>query len=381
MEENLHHEIAADNQLKSLINYNRCQLANIKGMRVSELAAIFNLTSATISKQLKTLQLNKNLDRVAEIDSDIIQQYFLKKGFHDLYKTTIHTVAVMAGGAAKTTTAIALLSAARRIKSKSETVINGKKISGACILIDCDPQATSTKRAGIKWQEKNSVLVDYIENRATIKDILVPLGDEIYVIPSSLTNLPIERVLVKPQLIKSTFLRIMNDLESIFGEGFYCVVDTPPALSFSTSSAVIAMSELKNKRDFSVALTIPIRAIDEEGVNGARTAILEAQSIIETYNINSIPISAFLSFYTTAKSSKLNEVSVKLLNDIYTDKIIPQFLNPVVVKYSPDIPFANTNITTLFNGKRSQAAQDYQSLLLDLLGFPLHEETVEQGNA
>jgi cellulose biosynthesis protein BcsQ len=337
----------------------------IKGFKVSEISELFELTKATVSVKFKMADgVSKANNRITEIGSAAVQSYFVERGYGDLYKTTIHLSSVCTGGSAKSSTALAFLATARRMKSTSKSNINGREVSPACVLIDTDSQASASgSLLGKPRAETLPVLVDYFSGKCELTDILETIGNEVYVIPSSLNNVYLEKALSSPQMIKKSFRKLLDDLKKHFGNGFYAVIDSPPALSSSTASAIVALSELQEQGD-SVHYAIPIRAMDNYAIAGARMSLNEKNEILSAFNLHDIPTTAFITFFNRSGKS-----SVQVLKQVLDDDLLKDVVSNTVIRWSAEFSKANLKGSSIYSGKKTSASEDYQSLFLELLGF------------
>ena len=72
------------------------------------------------------------------------------------------------------------------------------------ILIDADSQSSLTTQ--LTKEVGEYALIDYFEGKVTIKDLIKPVSgtDNIYLIPSNLNNIYLDKALSKPSLIKTS---------------------------------------------------------------------------------------------------------------------------------------------------------------------------------
>lgn len=186
------------------------------------------------------------------------------------------------GGVGKTSATISLAYSARRITSRKTPII----------LIDADSQSSLTTQL-IKEVGEHA-LIDYFEGKVSIKDLIKPLGgsDNIYLIPSNLNNIYLDKALSKPSLIKSAMKKLFDDIFDHFKKEGSDVakifVDFPPQLSSIFSSAVLGIAQYSN--DVTKVLAIPLRA-DNFGVRGAEITISEVDELLEIPDSGRISIS------------------------------------------------------------------------------------------
>jgi cellulose biosynthesis protein BcsQ len=349
----------------------------ISTYKVNELAETLGINKASVSEKLKAspelVQKNEVSNRIIGIQPEAVQDYFLARGYSSLYtKTVIIGVQSCSGGIGKSSIALGLLSAARRIKARHETVIDGIKISPACVFCDFDSQHSSTlSLLGKPQDDDKPVLKHYLNNEAELDEILVPLGDEVYLIPSNLQNLYLDKVLNSVQAIKNGASKLISDLEKKFGRGFVLIQDSPPALSNFNQSFITSISQL-DKEKYNATLVSPIRSLDRYGIKASEITINEAKEICEAFNLPKPKILTFLTMY-----NRVGKTSVEILKQVLENPTLKETLIDNVVRYSSEFSKSNLSSTSIFNGKQTPATEDINSLFLTLFGY----EKPERGNA
>jgi chromosome partitioning protein len=112
---------------------------------------------------------------------------------------------------------------------------------GARVLfVDLDQQANLSFALGFE-DEEHPVWVDVVEKKARIQDVVITLSDNIDLIPSSLNNSVLDRVLLNSQ--RNWVNAVKNPLQEIRSHYDFVIIDTAPHLS-ATNSAVTCASEL-----------------------------------------------------------------------------------------------------------------------------------------
>lgn len=136
----------------------------------------------------------------------------------------VYTVATQKGGVGKTTTAIQLANA---------FALNGSRT----LIIDLDAQANTTLSTVGTMNGALSIFnVLSADDKTTLASAIVPLKDNLSVVPSSIKLSTIARHL--PELSKHTQLK--KELATVAGQFDVVIIDAPPALSELTINALVA---------------------------------------------------------------------------------------------------------------------------------------------
>ena len=341
---------------------------NVSPVKVNELASILEITPPVISRRLKTKDESvvKSNNRIVGITPEGIEEYFRSCGQDHIYRTFFAVVSSVCGGTQKSSSSLALMASARRITSR-------QRKGGAVILIDTDSQSSSTETLiGAPIPEGNPVLVDYLEGKCQLKDILSPVGapsENMWVIGSNLNNIFLEKHISSPSQIKNSMKKVFDALIQHFGEGIKVFVDTAPQLSNCVSSALAGLSMLQQE-GISVAHLLPNRG-DSFSISGNVYSITERDELLKTFNLPEIPTTIFLSCY----DARL-KVSVEIMKKLLENKILEKHLSPVVIRYCSAVAQANLSKTSIYSGKTTTASEDYTQLMLYILGF----EATVKGN-
>ena len=105
---------------------------------------------------------------------------------------------------------------------------------------------------------------------------------------------------------------------------------------------------------------IPIRS-DDFAIQGGKYIIDEITELQETYsfNTNKVKVHCFFSSLDRRISS-----SADALKKAMSDDVLNNYLCPVVIRYSAEIPKSIMGSSNIFsNGKRNNVTDDYQDLL------------------
>ncbi len=348
----------------------------ISTYKVNELAETLGITKSSVSEKLKEveegIEKSKDTNRITGILPEAVQDYFLSRGYWNLFtRTVIISVQSCSGGIGKSSLAQGLFSQARRMKSRKKSVIKGKEISPAIIFCDSDSQySSSVTLLGKPQDDDKPVLKHYLSNEAELDEIIVPQGDETYLITSNLQNLYLDKVINSVQSVKNLGMKLIKDLDKKFGQCYVFIADNPPALSSFNQSLIVAMAQT-NKEKYNACLLSPIRALDKYGIKASEITITEAKEIIRAFNLPEPNIYTFLTMY-----NRVGKTSVEILKQVLENPIIKNTLLDNVVRYSSEFSKANLQSKSIFSGKQTPATEDIALLYLTLLGY----EKIETGN-
>jgi Mrp family chromosome partitioning ATPase len=178
-------------------------METVQSLKPVELSRIAQINKTTLNRILhkEHAQLSVINNRIRGISPELVEEILKEKHPH-LYKSSIILTNTTTGGVGKTSATISLAYSARRITSRKTPII----------LIDADSQSSLTTQL-IKDVGEHA-LIDYFEGKVSIKDLVKPVGgtDNIYLIPSNLNNIYLDKALSKPSLIKSAMKKLFDDI-------------------------------------------------------------------------------------------------------------------------------------------------------------------------
>lgn len=337
--------------------------------KVQELADTLGISKSSVSERLKehnsAVEKADGKNRITGILPEAVQEYFISRGYDLFSKTVICSVQSCSGGIGKSSLSQGLFSQARRMKARHKTIVNGVEVSPAVIYCDFDSQYSSTITLMGKPQDDDKpVLKHYVAGEAEIDDIIVPMGDETYLIPSNLQNLFLDKTITSVKEIKHAGMKLIQDLDKKFGHGYVLIIDNPPALSAFNSSLVVAMAQLDPNK-YNACLLSPIRALDKYGIKASEITISEAKSVVEAFNLEMPKVYSFLTMY-----NRVGKTSLEILKQVLDNPVIKETLLDNVVRYSSaEFSRANLSSQSIFTGKATHATEDISNLYLTLLGY------------
>ena len=245
-----------------------------------------------------------------------------------------------------------LLSAcSRRIIDRTEPVV----------IVDTDSQGSFTASIfGSPAEDNEPILIDFLEGKAKIEDILTNIGNNTWFIKSNLNQAYIDKILSKPVDIKKGVLHFYQEIFKYLGKNTKIFQDHTPQLSSIFASSVCALSQLDNS--LLKAVIIPMRS-DNYAINGAEKILNEIEEIQETFNLEkNIDIHCFFS----SIERRVSTTSEAIKSAKKKEKII-QYLSPVVIRYCAEIPKSIQNSNNVYStGRTNKAAEDYEDLLQNI---------------
>lgn len=313
----------------------------------------FQLLVAFFKNHAEQLVTREN-KRIVGISPEAAEQ-FLRQYNPSFYRPLIIIIANLCGGVGKTTTAINLCYGLRRIINRKTPIV----------LHDSDPQGSATHQTfGQMASEEELILIDYLEGRATLKDILTPVEDNIWIIKSNLNNASIEKLITKPIDIKGKTLGFYNDIFEKLGPETKIIQDHHPDLSTFFASSICALLQLPE--NILKTVLIPLRS-DEFAISGGQKIIKEIEELRETFSFNNtIPIHCYFS----NMDRRIPTTSAALQVAASKEEIV-KHLSSVVIRYSDEIPKSLHNHSNVYaTEKKNKATEDFNDLFLSLFNKP-----------
>lgn len=338
-------------------------------VRHSDLIRCLGFTKSTLTKTIKSQvpeeYLFKNSGRVYGISGEGVEIILNSKGV-DLNVPELTVVPTQVGGSGKTTTTISLAIGTRRISSSRHPIV----------ILDTDPQGSTSKQlTGERAKPGEPVLLHYIEKKAGLTDCLWDLGDNVWLMKSSLENLYLDREIEKkPIKVKNSMYDLCREIYEKIGETTKIFVDTPPALSACTNSFYMACHKL-SREGVRTNVVVPVRQ-DGFSVDGAGICVKEAKDTLYAFaetreGLNVLALLVMVD--ARVKNSSIDTIKLLLENEHTKDIIFPTFIG-----YSGDATKAQLSNESIFSKdvfkKIPKIAQDYNDVVLGLLYQPTEIE-------
>jgi cellulose biosynthesis protein BcsQ len=325
-------------------------------LKPSELALITEISKSTLSRTLAKVpgEITTKNNRVIGIAPELAEQLISEK-LPNIKKSSIMVLANCCGGVSKTSATIALALASRRLTSRKK----------ALYLLDSDPQGSMSIQLTSSISN-NLTLVDYIEGKCKLEEIIEPLSteDNVFIIKSNLNNIFLDKSF-NVQKIKSGMLGLFREIEAKNPNGFRLFMDTSPQLSALLSSTVIALAET-NSENIIAKLMIPLRS-DPVALNGGRLIINESHSILNAFNIPTEKLKTI--FFFSALDNRIKKTTSEIYKTAITTPEIANHLSPVAIKYSTELIKSSMNQTTIYHpsAQSKNVQNDYTELFLEAI--------------
>lgn len=326
-------------------------MLQISQIKLSEIARITDSSISLVSKYFKQYnepEVTRVNNRIVGVSSDAAETYFRNIGHDYFYQPAIILSANLCGGVGKTSSIHNLGVCLRRITNKNTPIV----------YVDGDSQGSFTSTVfGSPADDEEPILIDFLEGKVSIKDILTNTGDNVWFVKSNLNQALIDKVLSKPQDIKKGMFRFYEQVFSMLGNETKIFQDHTPQLSSLFSSSICALHQLDDSILKSVL--IPIRS-DKFAIQGAEYILKEITEVTETFSLpDKINKHCFFSnldrrVSTTSEALKLASTKEEIINN----------LSPIGIRYCAEIPKSiMSSINVYSSGKHNNAADDYQDLL------------------
>ncbi len=337
---------------------------DISYMKVSELARLSDINKTAISRYFKNAtenEVDRHNNRITGISPEAVSKFLIEHGINYFNRGGVILSANLCGGVGKTSGMHSLSACSRRIIDRTEPVV----------IVDTDSQGSFTASIfGSPAEVNEPILIDFLEGKAKIEDILTNIGNNTWFIKSNLNQAYIDKILSKPVDIKKGVLHFYQEIFKYLGKNTKIFQDHTPQLSSIFASSVCALSQLD--KTLLKAVIIPMRS-DNYAINGAEKILNEIEELQETFNLEkNIDIHCFFS----SIDRRVSTTSEAIKSARKKEKII-QYLSPVVIRYCAEIPKSIQNSNNVYStGRTNKAAEDYQDLLQNIFSYIKESEVI-----
>ena len=333
--------------------------------KVKELSQILDVSAPAVSQRLKNIEgelLKSDKNRTVGIPRETIARILTENGYGYFYRKNIFLAHTIVGGSSKTSSMWSFFNGFLRISSAKNPMV----------IISTDSQASIDDIAlgKIKTAEEQKVLSDYFSGRASIEEILTPIdeSENLWIVPSNINNVFLDKALASPQKIKSEALRLITDIYKRFpGTNPTIFVDTMPALSASTGSFILAMAQLMKEMpsdQYNPVVCIPLRS-DSTSLKGCEIAFEEMKTILDTFGVKEQPTTKIF----LANFDKRFSLSNEILRSLFRHPVLKDYVADTVIRTSSEIPKSSYQHKSIFHDRLPAVASDYNDLLLEILGY------------
>jgi len=323
----------------------------VSQIKLSEFSRISGTSVSLLSKNFKKYnedKLTRINNRIVGISPELAEDYLRECKFDYFYRPAVILSANLCGGVGKTTSIYNLGASLRRITNRKTPIV----------YVDGDSQGSFTSMVfGNPADDDEPILIDFLEGKARIDDILTEIDDNVWFVKSNLNQAWIDKILSKPQDLKKGMLRFYESIFEKLGNQTKIFQDHTPQISNLFASSICALNQLGD--NLLKAVIIPIRS-DKFAIQGADYILKEIHELTETFSLpNSIDIHCFFSSIDRRVSTTSEALRVA-----GSKENIIKNLSPVVIRYSAEVPKSIMSSTNVFSaGKNNNAAEDYQDLM------------------
>lgn len=332
-------------------------MIQVSEVKVSEIAKITGHDKSIISKHFKPYPcglVRRVNNRVVGISPESVSDYLKNSNYKYFEKPSIILLANICGGVGKTTGTNNITAGLRRLVNREHTII----------AIDADPQSSFTKHIfGQMAPDKDLLLIDFLEGRASIEDILTPLDNNIWFLKSNLNQAFIERILSKPQDIKNSMLKLYNAIFEKFGNLAKIIQDHNPSLNSILASSICAIHQLPT--NILRTLLIPMRS-DIYAISGAQKVLRELEILKETFSLSG---QIDVHCYFSCMDNRVSTVT-QVLDITKDNKEIVEHLSPVIIRFSDEVHKSIANSINVYTkNPNNKAAEDFNELIHNVFKY------------
>lgn len=296
---------------------------------LSDLAAFIGTTPANLKKKAEKI-LSKKIKSPWLLPEEV-RTVLLAEGYK--YPQKVISVQMLKGGVAKTTSVLNM---------GLRAAMYGARV----LFIDLDQQANLSFALGVE-DEEVPVWVDIAEKRKSIEECVRFIEPHVDLIPSSLNNSVLDRVLMNSnrnwaQVIKAPLEKIKHRYDLI-------LIDTAPALSAVNTAVTVASDEI----------ILPVNP-DKFSFLGLQKNLSELEDIKGDFSLDFTRKILFTKF--DGRENTSHELLQKCI-DSFEDSLMKGY-----IRTSSEVKNSIRSGKSLFAGK-SPVKEDYDIVTREVLGF------------
>lgn len=296
---------------------------------LSDLASFMDIPPSEVKKKAEKV-LSKKIKSPWLLPEEV-RSVLTAEGYK--YPQKVISVQMLKGGVAKTT-------------SVMNMGLRAAMYGARVLFIDIDQQANLSFALGVE-DESLPVWVDIVEKRKGIEECVRFIEPHVDLIPSSLNNSVLDRVLINSN--RNWSLAVKSPLEKIKHRYDLILIDTAPALSAVNTAVTVASDEI----------ILPVNP-DKFAFLGLEKNLVELEDIKQDFDLD------FKKKILFTKFDGRENTSHELLQ-----KCIDSFENELMKGYirtSSEVKNTVRSGKSLFAGK-SPVKADYDFVTRELLGF------------
>ncbi|MEN0057412.1 MAG: ParA family protein [Bdellovibrio sp.] len=296
---------------------------------IHDLASFLDKTPAQIKKQAEQI-LNKKWTSTWLLPEEV-RAVVLSEGY--VYPQKVISVQMLKGGVAKTTSVLNM---------GLRAAMYGARV----LFVDLDQQANLSFALGVE-DEDVPVWVDIAEKRKSIEECVRFIEPHVDLIPSSLNNSVLDRVLLNSnrnwaQVVKAPLEKIQHRYDII-------LIDTAPALSAVNTAVTVASDEV----------ILPVNP-DKFAFMGLQKNLSELEDIRHDFGLKFAKKILFTKF--DGRENASHELLQKCI-DAYEESLMKGY-----IRTSSEVKNTVRAGKSLFAGKSAVKA-DYDFVTREMLGF------------
>lgn len=285
----------------------------------------------SIEKTDQELNLISKRPLKSLVPPELVRLFLAKKNYH--FKQQVFSFQMLKGGVAKTTSAL-------------NFGIRASMFGAKVLFIDLDQQANLSFALGIE-DETRPVWVDIVEKKNKIEQTVITIDQGIDLIPSSLNNSVLDRVLLNNN--RNWSKAVSAPLQSLKAVYDVIIIDTAPNLS-AINTAVTCASDV---------VVLPINP-DRFSLLGLRKHLEDLNELKKEFDLDFDTKILFTKY--DGRESMSREILKQCIHD-YEDHLIGHY-----IRTSSDIKNTLGSTRNIF-GAKSNAKEDYDMVTKELLGF------------
>jgi chromosome partitioning protein len=298
-------------------------------LSTSDLATFVGLTPKQCLGELEALA--GTLPYKSLVPPQLVRRYLSSKGYQ--YPQQVVSFQMLKGGVAKTTSAL-------------NFGLRAAMYGASVLFVDLDQQANLSFALGVE-DEARPVWVDVVEKKVKVSEALVSIDENVDLIPSSLNNSVLDRVLLSGS--RNWAQAVKTPLKEVQGQYDLVIIDTAPNLS-AINTAVTCASDV---------VVLPINP-DKFSLSGMKKHLADLQELKNEFDLQFVEKILFTKFDGRESSSR--EILSQVAED-FSEQLMSHY-----IRTSSDIKNSIGSSKTIFNSK-SHAKEDYDLVTRELLGF------------